>query len=427
MKSMNFLEFQAGVEKIRAAIVGAQLQDFLIQGTDLLLQFYARKSRVLRLSFKTPPVLFFEDENFKLEKTKDRIPLTLFLAKHFLRKSVLEVRYKKDWGRRFEIHLHNDEGGVLWMEVVMVPGYQNVGLFIRENHKEKKVYWNKPKELSVSTGESKVEVSDFRSLEGLRDEWYEQWRKNPSNDAGENVADTWKLDIRKKIQKKTNAIEKIKQQSIENDATVNRLYRIGEFAKYKAMGELDKNDQDWLNGIAKDMDRESIFKKAKALAAKSEGIGGRLQVLQDEILALENTLKGERPELQHKISIAGSADIATRKLEVGVGFSLYMGKNARDNVQLLKSSQPWELWFHLKDYPSAYAITRKNKTTAVEHVHLMKMASWFAKECFKNNKEKAPKHIDVIYTECRYVKLLKGDKLGRVTYANIKNLRVLLD
>ena len=101
-----------------------------------------------------------------------------------------------------------------------------------------------------------------------------------------------------------------------------------------------------------------------------------------------------------------------------------MGKNAKDNVQLLKSSQPWELWFHLKDYPSAYAITRRNKGVTIAHNEMIKMATWFATECFKNKKEKSPTHIEVIVAETRFVKLLKGDRLGRVTYTNGKTLRI---
>lgn len=416
MKSMNFLEFQSAIERIRKLIVGIQLQDFVVQEKDLLLLFYASKSCVLHLSLRVPPVVFFEKEDFKLSKNSLKIPLALFMAKHFLRETVSEVRHKNEWGRRFEIHFDSEKR----IEITLVPGFQNVGLYIQESKKEKKVFLNKPKDLPPLTIESDDNVSDFRSIESIRDEWYSGLR--PVEKASEDQ--NWKLDVEKKIRKKTEAIEKIRQQTTENQSSVARLYELGEQLKYQTFGMLEKEEQDWLRTQTKEKDRESIFKKAKSLAGKSDGMEQRIQVLLEEIQTLNQSLLGSAPQPKHKISVAGKLDVATRKLEIHSGLNLYMGKNARDNVQLLKSSQPWEVWFHLKDYPSAYAITRRNKSTTLEHSELIKMAVWFAKECFKNHKEKAPAYIEVVYTECRYVKLLKGDKLGRVTFTNSKTLRV---
>jgi hypothetical protein len=414
---MNFIEFQASIERIRALIVGSQFQDFAVQDKDLLLLFYTHKAHVLRISLKTPPVLFFEHENFKLERQSAKIPMALFLGRHFLKKTVTDVKYSNDWGRRFEIHFDNE--GQFWLDFTLVPGFQNVGLFASDEGKPKKVYWNKPRELLGVAKETTTEVSDFRSLEAIRDEWYGEI-KTPNQEAPEK---DWQTDVKKKIAKKTDAIEKIKNQGAENEFIVERLYAIGERLKYDA--KLEAEDQFWLNSQQiKEANREQVFKKAKVLAAKKEGMAHRISMLEKEILDLAQSLDGPAPEPKHKISIAGKADVDTRKLEVDRNLSLYMGKNAKDNVQLLKSSQPWELWFHLKDYPSAYAITRRNKSVTVGHTELVKMASWFAKECLKNHKEKLVGHIEVIYAECRYVKLLKGDKLGRVSYTNAKTLRV---
>jgi hypothetical protein len=426
---MNFLEFQGGVERIRALLVGMQFQDFSIQDKEFLLLFYANKSFILRLSLKTPPVFFLEDEKFKLEKKTEKVPLALFLSKHFLRKKVTDVKYLEEWGRKFEIHLKDEKQNPFLIEVILVPGFQNVGLFVNDDGKEKKIYWNKPRELAEFTSDSKAEVSEFRSLDIIREEWYADLNSSKKQSSEKNNSlvseESWKIELRKKIKKKSEAIEKIKQQSVENEIVIERLYAIGEQLKYKPLSQLSADDQSWLNQTqSKTIDREQIFKKAKVLAAKKDGMNSRITVLIEEIKTLTRSLEQGPPRLKHKISIAGKEDVSTRKLEVGPMLSVYMGKNAKDNVQLLKNSQPWELWFHLKDYPSAYAITRKNKATPVEHADLIKMATWFAKECFKNHKEKAPTHIEVIYTECRFVKLLKGDKLGRVTHTNTKTLRV---
>lgn len=420
MKSMNFLEFQAGVERISALILGTQLQDFSIQGKEILLIFYANRSFILRLSLKTPPVFFLEDEKFKLEKKTEKVPLALFLSKHFLRKKVVSVKYLEEWGRKFEIHLADENKNSFIIDVILIPGFQNIGLFVEGEGKHKQIYLNKPRELSeYTTQDMKPEISEFRSLDSIREEWYGDLK--PVHFA----EDAWKLEIRKKIKKKSEAIEKIKQQSTENEVIIERLYQIGEQLKFQPVSQLSPEDQGWLlKTQSKSIDREQIFKKAKVLAEKKEGIRARIEILHEEIKTLTQSLELGPPRPKHKISLAGKEEVDTRKYEVSPVLSVYMGKNAKDNVQLLKNSHPWEVWFHLKDYPSAYAITRKNKATPVGHADLIKMAVWFAKECFKNHKEKAPAHIEVIYTECRFVKLLKGDKLGRVSHTNTKTLRV---
>ncbi len=426
---MNFLEFQGGVERVRTLIVGMQFQDFSVHDKELLLLFYANRSFILRLSLKTPPVFFLEDENFKLEKKSQKVPLALFLSKHFLRKKVVDVKYLEEWGRKFEIHFTDEAQNPLVIEIVLVPGFQNVGLFVKDEAKGKQVYWNKPRELSEFTSDSKADVAEFRSLDIIREEWYADLKLDSKQRVEKNDSpvadDSWKIEIRKKIKKKSEAIEKIKQQSNENESVIERLYAIGEQLKYNSISQLSLDDQAWIKqNQSKNTDREQIFKKAKTLAAKKDGMSSRITVLLEEIQTLTRALDLGPPQPKHKISIAGKEDVDTRKLEISPSLSVYMGKNAKDNVQLLKNSQPWEFWFHLKDYPSAYAITRKNKATAVGHADLIKMATWFARECFKNHKEKAPAHIEVIYTECRFVKLLKGDKLGRVTHTNTKTLRV---
>lgn len=412
---MNFLEFQAGIERVRDFLIGSQLQDFSIEDKDLILLFYAGKPRVLRLSLKSPPVFFLEPDVFKLNADSRTVPMALFLSRHFLRKEVTEVRSLDEWGRRFEIYFESKDEKPFFMDVTLVPGFQNIGLFAAD----KRIHWQKPRALSETFLETKGEVAEFRSLDKIREQWYDESKLS----AKAPIEKDWKQEIGKVIQKKTEAIQKIRQQAEDNEMTAQQFYRIGELLKYKSHEDLDDSDK----VISKGLEREQLFKKGKALIAKKVGMTQRLRILESEIESLSLNLNSPKPPAsKHNTSISGKVAVETRKLEVDKSLSLYMGKNAKDNVQLLKSSQPYELWFHLKDYPSAYAITRRNKSTPVDHAELVKMSTWFAKECFKNKKEKSPTHIEVIYTECRFVKLLKGDRLGRVTYTNTKTIRVTI-
>ncbi len=418
MKSMNFLEFQAGVDRLQTRLLGSQLQDFSINDKEIVLLFYSGKPFALRLSLKTPPVFFFEPEVFKLTPNMRKVPMDLFLKKHFLRRTVLDVQYKGEWGRRFEIYFEKDSRDKGKVDIVMVPGFQNVGLFADE----KQIHWQKPRPLPDLGSDSRTDVSEFRSLDQIRDEWYHEKKITPASSEASKEPESGN---RKLILKKTQAIEKIILQGQENEILAQRMYAMGEQLKYQPISDLAAEDRKWIKEReSTDWNREQLFKKAKLLTAKKEGMKARISTLQAEIVKLSMATEPRAPVAKHNNSISGSVSVDTRKLEIDKTISLYMGKNAKDNVQLLKSSQPWEFWFHLKDYPSAYAITRRNKGVIVGHSEMIKMATWFANECFKNKNEKSPSHIEVIVAETRFVKLLKGDRLGRVTFTNGKTLRI---
>ena len=101
-----------------------------------------------------------------------------------------------------------------------------------------------------------------------------------------------------------------------------------------------------------------------------------------------------------------------------------MGKSAQDNLQLLRQAKAWDLWIHLKDYPSAYAIMQKAKEQKVSDSAITQASQWLVKESLKNKKNLAGVKLSVVITECRHVRPIKGDRLGRVTYHHARELLI---
>ena len=93
-------------------------------------------------------------------------------------------------------------------------------------------------------------------------------------------------------------------------------------------------------------------------------------------------------------------------------------------MDLLRRSKPHDLWLHLKDYPSAHAIIHKQKDQKIADTDIMKVAGWLVKEGFSEKKSKPSGKFAVVIVECRHVKPLKGDKLGRVTYHNAREMLI---
>ena len=114
-----------------------------------------------------------------------------------------------------------------------------------------------------------------------------------------------------------------------------------------------------------------------------------------------------------------------RKMQIEEsGLVAYMGKSAGDNMDLLRRSKPFDLWLHLKDYPSAHAIIHKQKDQKINDADIMKIAAWLVKEGLSEKKTQAGGKFSVVMVECRHVKPLKGDKLGRVTYHNAREMLI---
>lgn len=101
-----------------------------------------------------------------------------------------------------------------------------------------------------------------------------------------------------------------------------------------------------------------------------------------------------------------------------------MGKSAQDNVDLLRKSRAWDIWLHLKDYPSAYAILHRQKGQAVSDQTVLVAAKWLIKEGIGAKKNLSGSKLSVVFVETRHVRPMKGDKLGRVTYHNAREILI---
>ena len=112
-------------------------------------------------------------------------------------------------------------------------------------------------------------------------------------------------------------------------------------------------------------------------------------------------------------------------LDEAIGLNCWMGKSAADNLRLLRQSKSWDLWIHLKDFPSAYAIIQKNKDQKISDEMLRQSAQWLVKEGSKNKDVDGLK-TTVVIVECRHVRPIKGDKIGRVTYHNAREMLITI-
>ncbi len=99
------------------------------------------------------------------------------------------------------------------------------------------------------------------------------------------------------------------------------------------------------------------------------------------------------------------------------GFTIYAGKNNRQNDYLLKNSSPRDIWLHVQNIPGSHVIIKGDdvpETTLHEAVYI---AAHFSGARGSSN-------VPVVYTRRKFVKKPAGSKPGFVVYNNEKTLWV---
>lgn len=79
--------------------------------------------------------------------------------------------------------------------------------------------------------------------------------------------------------------------------------------------------------------------------------------------------------------------------------TVYVGKNAQSNWDLIDAAGPLDLWFHLKGHPSAHVIVKMPAETTQEMLNAMTLA-----HCASLCRGKVTGPVSVIYTEIRNIK-----------------------
>lgn len=90
-------------------------------------------------------------------------------------------------------------------------------------------------------------------------------------------------------------------------------------------------------------------------------------------------------------------------------FVIFIGRNARQNDQLLDRSDPFDLWLHVRGAAGAHVIIKTNAKSVPDDV-LYKAASYAA----YYSKLRHERKVDVMVAERRHVRKLKGGMPGQV-------------
>ena len=321
-----------------------------------------------------------------------------------------------EFGRVVRLVLKNTQSECE-VEIRLIPKQANVIV----KAQGKSVAWDRPLELTPAPAVENPPAS--RRLEQIYEEWLAEQTsaQKPSLDP---VAQ-WEKQKKKDLEKKTKALGEIQKQ-IESDAG-EMWARAGDF--FKTHGHLDVPEElrAYVNREESlSWNIENAFTKAKQFQNKKEGARQRLEQLREEIARLERSRYQEKPAKAGLGDLMQKAEARGRKFSLPSGALAYCGKSAADNLALLRQAKAWDYWLHLRDYPGAHAIIHRQRDQLISEKEIQEVAEWVAKESLSSKSLMVGQKVAVVIVECRFVRPIKGDKLGRVTYHSERTLSFTL-
>ncbi len=303
----------------------------------------------------------------------------------------------------------------------------------------RKMTWRKAKqERSVSTSsadQSLHRVTSFevpdRSLEDVCKIWLNKFdvQTSQSNSSDLNQIEAKVSKLQKAISKVENEIEskeenhpkKIKKYFTANGSLENSPGWMRKFEVLVKQGRWDQVDlkaHQWEQKLTRTKERKKeLIEDLENLKQGNVSGSGRISGGPSK--------KAPNSQSNHKLKQAtkkNQGPVKYRKLEWKIDHWAYLGRNAKDNLQLLRRARPWFIWAHLTDEPSSHLIIEVTKSEVPSFLEWQTLASWLLREGSKRKQDglQEGEQIEVMWTECRYVRTVKGGA-GKVVPSNLKS------
>lgn len=415
---MNIPEIDLSLSEIQTYL-GAKVQAVHFVQQALILELYhfgqgmGQKLHLIMYAKAPNSAIFITSDVSKRVKSEQK-PIYLFAKAHLLGATLSEITRDENFGRVVNLEF-NTKDETIRVTQNLVPMAWNLQILVGN----KEVSLNKPKEVPKFQGafnsEKTVDPDQLESQKnkilGLIFAQQKKTLKIPSKEQGIKKLEKLKTNLLNDLETKKNLdhlefaellIKDPKQASLQfpqfYDAQKN-IYVLQKefFDKHKRNIEKIKRVEERLEEV--ELDIQGL----KAMSDKE----WESQQLNKQKLQLKSHITSKKPAIE------------ARKLELGHDFVAYLGKSAKHNTELLRRAKPWHYWMHIKDHASAYVIIHCQKNKKISFSEVEKTLKWWASlSGAQNSYFQEQSKCSVLVTQCRYVRPVKGDKLGRVTYAH---------
>lgn len=419
MASLRVEQLQQLVESMKTYAIGVQLQEIVLTENYLFLQHYGKGSFTIAIELRPlePRIGYYFGE---IPKRKSIVkPIVLFLKAHARNLRISDISMEVELGRvvcfTYGIGEHQCA-----LEVRLIP--HGVNVIIKADGKEISLF--PAKALPPSTQQVVTDPESF-NIDTYLDEWMARLMNPSVKGPSSNPQQDQEKKRKKEIEKKKILLGKLEMdlQGMEKPWS-----SLGEYLKVHQSMDVP---EEWVplldQSLPVNANMQRCFEKHKNQERRQEQIHERMNHIQQEINELQVPLvlgdsEVNRPVKSLASELLGKAKAKGRKLHLAEGIEAVFGKSAKDNLALLRKAQGWDLWLHLRDLPGSHLIIRRPRQKNVDHNLLLEAARWLLNETIGKKKVIEGDRYDVIVAECRYVKPIRGDRIGRVTFQNESTL-----
>ena len=412
MKSLNICELEQICNELNSW-KGYQIQSLNLSVNQLYFNFFGKGAShwlLISLRPQTPlAIILSKAPAKKLLKTKK--PLLLFLESHARGAYLQSAIHLNKLGRVIEMTLgHADNKCTI--EFRLFPHGQNVIVTAGG----KSISWKPVSELTQvdeMKGENPSEQKSARSFTEIERQYFSPQKESVSS-ALQGKEKAWKQHV-KKLER---AIQKIQIDLKEKkEKKWTSLAQKLQKEQRLDLGNLYEPYIDPSKGL--EWNIKNCFERGKKNKLKIKGQEDRLREV--ELSCEEDKAKGfehwQPKNKKHKLEF--KTDVKHKRALISENCSVIVGRSSRDNLKILRGAKAWDYWMHLKDFPSAHAILQRPKKYTVSEDEYNKAMEFLLKNNFG---QKLAEHkgevFEVLVAESRFVRPIKGDKIGRVNYHN---------
>lgn len=430
---MNNNEYTQVITELKQ-LEGSLLQYICLSQGFLDLGFWKESQlSIFRASFCHKNHFFLPLKDSKTKRKSLKKPLYTFLEAHAFGAELASSIHLSSFGRVMKLEFVNrqedNQKKIITVELRLFPQGKNI--IVRADNKQVSLF-------SVKELESHpdVEFPVQRSLQELQEVYLSQGSTIDFSVKEEDYKALHKKKLTK-IQKVIDKVKLEKQKTLKNSEIWKKTGEELLINQELKVSEEFTNRLDLKKSFSWNLD--SCFSHSKKLKAKEKGYDFRILELEKESLEVKDykiwkklfdeSLSKNKQGIHSPKSSRRHGDSLKkaqfRSLQIESGHLVRVGQSARQNLLLLRGSKAWDFWMHLRDRPGAHAVIGCKKNEILEDSQLISAAQFLLKIHFGNKyKNYIGEVFSVIVAECRYVKTIKGDKLGRVTYSNEKNISV---
>lgn len=436
MKPLSVIEMQNLAQELKT-FEGSRLQEVRLLKDLLCLGLYSDGLfwLIFDLNGISPQVILLGDLN-ELKLRDEKKPIVLFLKANVLGAHLIRIEANPALGRVLILHFSNGSS----CELRLFPRGPNVIV----QSQGKSIALHKPTEIKPLLTQRDELLNFSPTLVEKSTQWLTEWKIRHQKlvlTTGVKLSKEKALSAQQEESAKPTKNTQLKKiekaiQSIERDLKEKRAENWQEAGEWlKAHQSLNVPFElaafiDAKKSFSYNLAR--CFEKSKELQKKIAGAEARIAELQKQILRQdsgsrpgnqfqphsENQAEDLHEQTEEKTLLRGAA-ARGRTFQLSGGAIFYVGKSAEDNLRILRKAKPWYYWLHLRDEPSAHGILTRNKNQKISQSILHEAAHCLLTKTYgERQKDYYGQKFAMLVAECRFVRPIKGDRIGRVHYSS---------